>query len=346
MITPTKNRAFTLVELLVVIAIIGILVGLLLPAIQAAREAARRTQCVNNLKQQGLALQNHHDIYKYLPNSEVPPGNGGTTGYGHSWMVLIMPFIEENVLYQQLDLKGVKITSGTYAGSTGLVYKMANDFNGDLLAGKKIESYVCPSSPLGVWAFEGVDVNYSSDPPGILRPNYVAISGADRSATVLAPVTITVQGGGRQSYDGVLIPLATSTAAGTINNQKRVRIADITDGTSKTMAVGEQSDYCVDATGAKVDCRSEHAHAFSIGARNTDGRNWNGTTVIYAINHKDSTSVGVALSGNNKPIRAAHPGGANVLLADASVRFLTDTMDMQTLRDLCNRNDGNTLGEY
>src|SRR5450432_3245114 len=86
-----KNRAFTLVELLVVIAIIGILVALLLPAIQAAREAARRSQCVNNLKQVSLAMHNYHDTYQTLP-----PGNHSCC-WG-TWQVSILAFIEERQL--------------------------------------------------------------------------------------------------------------------------------------------------------------------------------------------------------------------------------------------------------
>ncbi len=86
---------FTLVELLVVIAIIGILVALLLPAVQAAREAGRRTQCTNNLKQMGLALHNHHDSLRRFP----PGGDRSPVGgYGPSWMVHILPYIEQNSL--------------------------------------------------------------------------------------------------------------------------------------------------------------------------------------------------------------------------------------------------------
>jgi prepilin-type N-terminal cleavage/methylation domain-containing protein len=127
------RRGFTLVELLVVIAIIGILVALLLPAIQAAREAARRTQCLNHLKQIGLAVQNYHDTYQIMPPSYV--NNGPDIKWG--WGLLVLPFMENQALFDRIDPIG-------WGGGGGNPVHRAD--NNPFLA-EKIDGYRCPSDP-------------------------------------------------------------------------------------------------------------------------------------------------------------------------------------------------------
>src|SRR5215204_6960624 len=103
-----KRGAFTLIELLVVIAIIAILIALLVPAVQKVREAAARTQCINNLKNIGLALHSFHDANKRLPpgtSTDTPPwGSGG--GHGSSWKVFILPYIEQGALFNKWQFTG------------------------------------------------------------------------------------------------------------------------------------------------------------------------------------------------------------------------------------------------
>src|SRR5262249_7092508 len=132
----TRNRAgFTLIELLVVIAIIGVLIALLLPAVQAAREAARRSQCVNNLMQLGIAVQNYEAAHEGLPPGVVNakgPIKNTPSGYHFGWMTQILPFIEQGNVQRHLDYSVP-------------VYHPAND----TARGVVINTFLCPSSPVG-----------------------------------------------------------------------------------------------------------------------------------------------------------------------------------------------------
>src|SRR5690242_8140908 len=116
-----KRTAFTLIELLVVIAIIAILIALLVPAVQKVREAASRTQCINNLKQIGVALHGFHDANKRLPpgsaNDMAPFGTNGGAQWGSSWMVYILPYIDQGPLYSKWDFAGGQ--SGYTNGTNG-----------------------------------------------------------------------------------------------------------------------------------------------------------------------------------------------------------------------------------
>lgn len=165
---PRTRRGFTLVELLVVIAIIGILVALLLPAVQAAREAARRSQCNNNLKQIGLALHNYHDTYKCFPPGYLYRGALGDPNWG--WMVFILPFMEQQPLYDQLDPGLIPLKTRTTAAVAGAGIDRT-------LLQTKIESYLCPSdAPPSSFLME--DINFGSiSTPDFALANYVGCAG-------------------------------------------------------------------------------------------------------------------------------------------------------------------------
>jgi len=328
-----SRRAFTLVELLVVIAIIGILVSLLLPAVQSAREAARRVQCMNNLKQLGLALLTYENSARSFPASGLPSPKGG---WGHSWMVAILPQMEQRSISDKFDFVGINSNhTGVIYGASGSGL-VANTDNGRLLAGLSLEMLACPSSPLGKW---GLSTLTPPGPIGVWSPTYTAVNGAIDHRTLVDRDSTSEQHNsiGKLSWGGVLIA------------RDFVKIGDIRDGTTNTIIVAEQSDWCVDSTGQKRNCRSVHGHGFCMGpAKLPDYRSFNATTVRYSINDKKWNNVGVGNEyyGGNMPIQSAHPGGAMAARTDGSVAFLQEGLELKTLYNLSNRDDGNVVGNY
>ena len=327
---------FTLVELLVVIAIIGILVALLLPAVQSAREAARRMQCSNNLKQMWLALHNYNTANGVFPSGSRSHYSDTSWTWGHSWAVAILPYAEQTNLYDQLDMVGVN------SSHTGLVYQTSgvtyNIDNGNLLNGLHVAYMWCPSSSLDKYALKGTIV---PGDPGAPSLTYTAITGAIDHSTAEDKDGQTHQHRARgiQSSGGILVA------------HQFLSFQDIRDGSTNTILLGEQSDWCIADDGSRRNCRSDYNHSFAMGAtpiNNEDDRWFNTTTVRYPINHKawNSTGVGDQYYGCNRPLQSAHPGGAHVVLGDGSVRFLSESLDLQTLFDLCNRDDGNVLGSF
>jgi prepilin-type N-terminal cleavage/methylation domain-containing protein/prepilin-type processing-associated H-X9-DG protein len=214
---PSFRRGFTLIELLVVIAIIGVLIALLLPAVQAAREAARRSQCTNNIKQLGLALANYESTYGAYPasygNSASPTDTWGTWG---SWSphAMLLPYVEQTQVYNAINFWGV--SHGDQA-HTDLMQRTAIT--------TRIASFLCPSSPLPLGTY------YGQQRPGLC---YFASVGSSLmwvgAAGAGAPNGIFMHGGRGNLVNGVLTPWDSAPPR---------KLADVTDGTSNTIAFGE-----------------------------------------------------------------------------------------------------------
>ena len=344
---PEVARGFTLVELLVVITIIGILIALLLPAVQAAREAARRAQCTNNMKQLALALHGFHETYKQLPPGgfadERPWGHVDDPkglGWGSSWLVIMLPFIEQGPLFDQLELKGC---SGWGSTHDSAVCDYA-----------EIPIFRCPSCTLKKWGH-----GYGSTK--IQLCTYVGMSGAVDGLDPDYHETRANSGGSSTNccVGGIV------SAGGVLFPHSDVSFAYITDGTSNTAAISEQSDFLKTLNGTKVDWGAGHTHGWLIGARpgeappnynvGGDARAFNMATIRYPINQKEGWpdspgncgAVGVcANTGNNTPLNSTHPGGVNMAMCDGSVRFVSETIQLYVLSRLVTRDDGQVLGEF
>ncbi len=334
-----SRTGFTLVELLVVIAIIGILVGLLLPAVQAAREAARRMQCSNNLKQLGLALHNYHDTYKVFPVASIITPD---TDRPASWLVRVWPFMEQNAAFDQC----------TFAGSdwTGQGF----DRNWRVTTNLSIPTLNCPSNPMDALYTQTSSAASQADgcPETVTYQitDYVGVGG-------------TYNGGkthwygyhGRNDYSGIF------EAIDAINTSN-VRFASVTDGTSNTLAVGEQSNFI------RIDDGAGNIEQVDLRDNTWKGGGWSGSEggeadKGYWKGHS-SFRVGINYSptGRNSPhgigdywygrpghhtiFTSAHPGGAQFTLGDGSVRFISENINFTTLSNLGNRSDGNVVGDY
>lgn len=317
------RAGFTLVELLVVIAIIGILIGMLLPAVQQVREAARKTECLNHMRQSTLAMLNFESTNMHFPGGNYYAGGN----WGNAFWVAMLPFIEQDNLRSGYDP-----TKGGWTDT--------RNPNRDWLEDKSMPFMLCPSTSLPEFPVDYssntslATANVSGIASGLIAC-YAGISGSWQHSTRLD------ERGGWNSAGGTLICPDSNS-----EKNRFVSFGQISDGSSNTMILGEQSDWLVNPSGERVDCRSDGNHGFTMGAStwNTD-RRFNLTSVRHRINEKDLIRA-VGSDGNlgpNRPIQSAHPGGANVSLCDGSVHFLPDETDLDSLLNLADRDDGNVV---
>lgn len=310
-----RRRAFTLVELLVVIAIIGVLVSLLLPAVQQAREAARRIQCVNNMKQIGLALHNYHDTFKTFPRTPWWYNGGGGNQSpeffsGFSWRCMLLPFLEQGAMHDQINWSlPLTDTTGTPMSNMQIVRS-------------PMPAYVCPSDPTGELTKAGNQYLWSNwcFPHG----------GCDQSESV-----------GVTTYKGLVgigfdQSLSTVPYPASMFDRRRgqaLRMRDITDGTSNEIHVIESSPEFYAWSG----WASWHCEISSQNSPNFPFRFYGGPNRRTATQH--GWTQGLSAS-------SFHPGGVNALMADASVHFIPETINLAVYQGLVAPQDGMPVGGF
>jgi prepilin-type N-terminal cleavage/methylation domain-containing protein len=298
-----SRRGFTLVELLVVIAIIGILIALLLPAVQAAREAARRAQCSNNLKQIGLGLHNYHDTFKSFPPGGITEGPCCGTPSGATWTILILPFVEQEVLQERYD------------------FHVANEHaNNQFVREQFVPVYLCPTD-----TETSILERPESGPGSGLRyapGSYRAVSGRTRTHPNWPDCSeIWNDGGFAFRYRGVLHHVGTGNATAE-------RIADVKDGTSNTIMVGE---YHTETHNRR---RTFWAYTYTSYNQSSICPECGSRTLLADYDLCCNTRPCGGGSCDNPCKRgfgSLHPGIINFLLTDGSCRPISVTINHFTL---------------
>jgi prepilin-type N-terminal cleavage/methylation domain-containing protein len=344
LLRSVRRSAFTLIELLVVIAIIAILIGLLLPAVQKIREAANRMKCSNNMKQLALACHNYNDTYNTLPYAAYAPWGASTTyttnvetTVGPNWLIMILPFVEQDNLYRTYSLN---IQNYITWSTTGGAF---NDQGWRDIGASVIKSFQCPSDGQQATPFNGFTTT-----SGLTwaRGSYAANMGPAYQSTM------TTYGGASPTQllsDGI----NTITAGGVMcyNFGDTVGGLSVEDGTSNTIMIDHvragpnsadiRGTWALGLIGASLTCGCPTGDCFGP---NDSGSNSDDTgRCTDSPNQNEGCWSGGYGQANG---RAAHTGGINIGLADGSCRFLRNSVDMLTYGCLLSRNDGLTLADY
>ncbi|TWT73003.1 DUF1559 domain-containing protein [Allorhodopirellula solitaria] len=341
-----RRPGFTLVELLVVIAIIGVLVGLLLPAVQAAREAARRMQCQNNMKQFGLAMHNHMSTFNAFPPGSVNYDESGnrykTGGWQHGqneqgwhWLVMLFPYMEQPAMWERVqvceDDRADDHTSNPCDHCEAIEVT-------DHLGREQLASFdQCPTAPAVRSQFSDGSYGLEALAKG---NNYAACWGSGDMLSWENPETRGAFGTHYAHQDEIINNVNGVVSAGDrFQNRKGMQSRDFLDGLSNTMAMSEilavdsktdiRGTWMSPAMGATIFSafRNPNSNEKDVLAACGDEITDPSTTVtidsndrLDCLEERDTAAIYAAA-------RSYHTGGVNVLMADGSVRFVTDSVD-------------------
>ncbi|MBC8871425.1 MAG: DUF1559 domain-containing protein [Planctomycetes bacterium] len=346
----SRHRGFTLVELLVVIAIIAILIALLLPAVQAAREAARRAECANNLKQLGLACHNYANNFKERLPWNYDSGNSRYPGQPRgrwlqlSWIVKVLPYLEEDALYSRIERD---------LPPSAQCFMFATPIN-RTIARRPIGTLLCPSTPRDpVLTWPDQVPGYRWGPVGpAARTDYVGNIGhvwsGWKDCAAVPEFNIEAAADFPNMFRRGANPGTPSVNGESLSSQANlngvfkymgsVRVGDISDGTSNTIMAFEDMHWR-GGNGATFDQRSTDDAAWMspLGAINSIRNPMNNKNRAWLQGPGDRRCHGWS---------SYHPGGAQALLADATVHFFNQSISHTLRYKLGVRNDGLTLESF
>jgi prepilin-type N-terminal cleavage/methylation domain-containing protein len=361
-VSRRQREGFTLIELLVVIAIIAILIALLLPAVQQAREAARRTQCLNNLKQIGLAMHNYHDVNLRFPIGQVAvlfldsvsttgfqhadPTEGSILGvngfglHGTSWMLQILPFLEQTQLYNQWNFQYNVRGNGEIITSTNQTQPAQTD----------IAAFYCPTrrGNMNIQKYNFVRrVDYLQ--PGPIPwsrggNDYGGCIGSGIGWSIVIPMPdigtyelTPAQIGAQQSLNPVQTYIPTGTVLGVFSVNRSVGLRDVTDGSSNVIMVGEVQRL----NGLDLNGNGLVTDPGEIQTISSDGWAWGGAATLFSTRNPPNRPFTFDTPGSD------HTGGIlQVGLCDGSCRPISQNIDLTTFNNLGNMASGKPVTNW
>ena len=337
-VSRARSAGFTLIELLVAIAVIAVLISLLLPAVQSAREAARRAQCTNNLKQLGLAISNYEGVHGCIVSgyisSAVPLTVAPVPGYnpdpqtndngpGWGWLALLLPFEEQAPLSNATNFN---LPTWTADNST--------------VAGVQLNVFLCPSANNPTPTCRMVNANLNLLPVAntlFARANYQYNMGWNDTSITPA----------NTNYDDPVLG-----CNGPLYRNSGVKFSGVSDGLSNTVFASEKTPYLADASWVGIIPGYRHFayNAFASAGTGGAGVNYDYPGSILASHSGPSLYESPRVIhppnsplGHTDEFYSLHPGGANVLMGDGSVRFIKQSINLLTWQALSSRSSGEVI---
>jgi len=312
------SKGFTLVELLVVIAIIGILIGMLLPAVQTVREAARRITCSNQMRQLSLGMMNYESAKMVFPSgikSSSVEGRDKIQDSGLAWGALILPFVEQDSLYQQIGDLTLDFTDFGTAGSPTVFGSLGvgreDTSTGQYIASTVLPIFICPSCPMGEFQDQRTMIEHA-------KSNYVGVYG-----NVYNPGDVLSLNNGVLFYNS------------------EIGFGQISDGSSNTFIIGERDGAPMGIGTDGID-RTRAASVWCISRR----ARWN-DTVLGPTDGAAEWTINSAVNNDNQhkwvPFTSQHPGGSVFGRADGSTAFVSETISGDVYEAMGSRNGNETL---